>query len=93
MDSDAGVSVHADYDLAHFYFNNSFIENTTASELDETILHEWVHVAFRDYDNAVKLSKPWFPDAAWETFDRNIDHHKETIVDRMAKTLYAFYEH
>jgi hypothetical protein len=92
MDSDAGVSVHADYDLVHFYFNNDFVEASSARVLDETILHEWVHVGMRDYDTAVRVARSRFSDSDWETFDRNIDHNKEKTVDRLAKALYALYK-
>src|SRR3954451_17356626 len=68
IDADAGVAANPDYDLARFYFNNDFLEQVDAQPLDETILHEWVHVAMRDHDNAIKLARPYFPDNAWQMF-------------------------
>jgi hypothetical protein len=88
-DAHAGVSVDTDYDSVSFYFDNTYVEGATAKQLDETILHEWCHVAMRDLNNATNLARDWFPQGAWRTYDENLDHHKETLVDRMARQLYA----
>jgi hypothetical protein len=87
--SHAGVSVAEDYDSCRFYFNETWLEGANSFELDETILHEWVHVAMCDLNNATDLARPWLPEATWDTFDQNLDHHKETLVDRVARTIYA----
>jgi hypothetical protein len=89
-ESNAGVSVAEDYDTVTFYFDDRYVEGATAKQLDETILHEWVHVAMRDLNNATSLAMPWMPSQTWSTFDRNLDHHKETLVDRVSRQLYAF---
>lgn len=91
-DSHAGVSVDTDYDTVQFYFDNSYVEGATDKQLDETILHEWVHVAMRDLNNATNLARDWFPQGTWRTYDENLDHHKESLVDRMARQLYALAE-
>jgi hypothetical protein len=89
-DSNAGVSVDVDYDTVTFYFDNRYVEGSTAKQLDETILHEWIHVSMRDLNNATNLAKSWMPEQTWSTFDENLDHHKETLVERLARQLYAF---
>lgn len=86
----AGVVIDENYDTLRLYFNADFVEGATAKELDEVILHEFVHVAFRDLNNAIDLAKPWFPEAAWDTYDDNLEHKKESITERFARQLYAF---
>lgn len=88
--ANAGVSVSEDYDRVTFYFDNNYVEGATGKQLDETILHEWVHVAMRNLNNATNLAREWLPEATWGMFDANLDHHKETLVDRVARQLYAF---
>ena len=90
--SHAGVTVATDYDNCTFYFNCDYVDGASAKDLDETILHEWVHVAMRDLNNATNLAREWLPDATWTTFDENLDHHKETLTDRVARALYALYK-
>jgi hypothetical protein len=89
-ESHAGVSVSEDYDRVTFFFDNNYVDGATEKQLDETILHEWVHVAMRNLNNATNLARPWMPEATWRTFDENLDHHKETLVDRVARQLYAY---
>lgn len=90
--SHAGCSVATDYDSCRFYFNRDYLDGASAAELDEVILHEWVHVAMRDLNNATDLAQEWFPSAAWRTHEEALEHAKESLVDRVARALYALHK-
>lgn len=90
-DADACVQVSGQYDTCSFWFRWSFIENCTAAELDQTIIHEWLHVAFRDFDDALEAAEGWMPPRTFEDYDAKVNHEREGIVERLARQLWAFY--
>lgn len=89
----AGVSVSypSTYDNCRFEFTYEFLEGADEQRLDEVIIHEWLHVAFRDFDEATKMAKDWMPPASYTDFEARLDHEREGIVDRLSKALYASY--
>lgn len=89
--SQASVTSAENYDSAAFYFRHDFLEGADDEELDITIIHEWLHLLFRDFDNAIELVQPWMPDATYDTFDENIRQRREGVIERLARALYAFH--
>lgn len=97
----AGVIVSSDYDTVHFFFANDYLEELEEGglypdpdrELDETILHEWLHVAMRDFDEQLERVENWMPDATYGDFHDTLNHSREKLVDRLSRQLYSFYAH
>lgn len=85
--ANATVNTSPTYDYCTFWFRADYVEEATADELDNTIIHEWMHVAMRDLDEAIAAAEdqlsPGFRDA-WE--DR-VGHEREGLVDRLALSL------
>ena len=80
----ATVHVANDYDVCSFWFTHKALDESTAEELDQTIIHEWMHVVMRGFDQAVEAVEDHlsFPvRAVWE--DR-VQHEREGLVDRLA---------
>jgi hypothetical protein len=89
--AEAAVGISNNYDDVHFSFNSEFVEDATEQELDEAIVHEWIHVGWRDLDRALSDTEKWMPEATADAWSENIHHIREGIVDRTARQLYAFH--
>ena len=89
--SDAGVSCAENYDTAKFYFDNDFVDTADDELIDTAIIHEWIHLLFRDFDNAIELVEPWMPDATYDSFNESVRQRREAVIERLARALYAFY--
>lgn len=88
----AGVGVNSQYDQCRFWFTQKFLDGVTEQELDETIIHEWIHVSMRDFDElTTKMREEWLPDHILEQYNGVELHHREGFIDRMARQLYAFH--
>lgn len=90
----AAVQCSRDYDHCTFWFKREFLDYCSGDELDQTILHEWVHVAMRDYDRTLEVVERWMPEATYEDFDSIVNSEREGLVDRLAHALFlAFSGH
>lgn len=85
----ASVWSSSSYDTCEFYFKDSYVEEATRQDLEETIIHEWLHVAWRDMDASLGAGASWFTQAAWDDWSARVDHEREGIIDRLSR---AFYE-
>lgn len=90
--ADATVCTSSKYDSAYFYFARDFIETATPATLDETIIHEWLHVAMRDLDRTLDCVENWMPEQTHTDFDRTVDRAREALIERLARTIYALAE-
>ena len=80
------------YDSCRFYFTISFLESIESPrQLDETIIHEWLHVAMRDLDQAIESAEDDMTGTARETWNSRITHEREGLVDRLARQVYALW--
>lgn len=79
----AAVWFSDDYDRCTFEFAHSLIEEGEW-EVDRTIIHEWLHVAFRDYDKAYESLEGLVAPPVWDAAEDRIDHEKEGVIDRLA---------
>ncbi len=87
----AAVQASTDYDTCEFWFALEHLEGCTERDLDETIIHEWLHVAWRDFDGVVDSVEPWMPKATYADFDDRIHHECEGLIERLARSIAAFY--
>lgn len=86
--SKAAVRSSAQYDTCWMEFAIADLAVATPDDLDETIIHEWLHVAFRDFDHAVREGiYDNFPRIAEDLWEARVDHEREGIIDRLARTI------
>lgn len=85
----SGLPQH--YDSIHFWFTESFLEETDERRLDEVIIHEWLHAALRDLDEATDAAHRWMPEAVAKDYDERIEHEQEGLIDRFARLVYALH--
>lgn len=91
-DSRAAVLTSTDYDTAIFEFRHDLVDEAYDSKdfrvLDQHILHEWVHVAFQDFHNAIYLVGDKLSPDVNEIWEEAMQHANERLVDRIARQLY-----
>ena len=83
-DANAAVWVANHYDRCTFFFRSEYLEEADARSLDETIVHEWVHVAMRDFDSALEVVEEWMPPGTFRDWSERVDHEREGFVERLA---------
>jgi hypothetical protein len=83
----AAVWVADDYDVLHFYFKHEYLEASTEGQLDQTIVHEWMHVAMRDHDQFIQGVESWMPPTTFEQWIEDLKHEREGLVDRLANVI------
>ncbi len=86
------VEVSDKYDDCYFYVREDFVENCSEDELDELIIHEWLHVAFRDLSQTLDSVETWMPAATYDDFRESRKREEEGVIDRVARTLLLFYK-
>lgn len=79
------------YDSVTFFFLSEYVEEATEKQLDETIVHEWLHVYGRDLDELHTRVETWMPEATYDDFKDNWHHLREGEVERMARLIVALY--
>ncbi len=82
----AAVSCSENYDDVEFWFHPSMLERE-AQELDETIIHEWLHVAWRDMDFVCRRPEDHMAPAVFSEWDAHLNHETEGLIDRTARQL------
>lgn len=87
----ARASIPSSYDYVNFAFDTEFLTESP-EDIDRVIVHEWIHVAMRDLDEAIGGAQSWFPEASWHDFDDRVDHERESFVDRLATQIYNTWE-
>lgn len=79
------------YDRCWFEFKRDFVEAATEDDLDQIILHEWMHVAMRNMDARIEQAEDWMPAATYNLWKDAVTHDMEGVVDRLATVLLQFY--
>lgn len=87
----ATVQVHNFYDNCSFWFDADELDRMEEDELDMTIIHEWLHVGFRDFEAAIAASKDWLPVRTIEDFEERLNHEREGLIDRLARAMFQLY--
>lgn len=94
--SAACVHTSENYDRCRFEFSNDMVDEAYESGdltyLDQTILHEWLHVAFQRFENAIELPHEHLAPAVSELWDEALRQAREQLIDRLARQLYAAYQ-
>lgn len=92
-DGQAAAFISHCYDTVRMWFRESYLEECSADDLDQTILHEWIHVAMRDLDRSFDPIEKYLPQNAYDDLSDRVLHEKEGFVDRTSRALYyAFTE-
>lgn len=89
--ANAAVLASSHYDNVEFWFRDDFLDEADDEEIDETIIHEWMHVAMRDIDAAVETAEAWMPSGTADMWRQNVDHEREGLIDRVARTVLNCY--
>ncbi len=86
--SEAEVSPSVVYDSARIEFKDTYIASVDPDMLDWTIIHELLHVVFRDYDTVVHLAVQELGPTAKELVEHQLEHELEGVVERFARTIF-----
>lgn len=88
-DAAAAVFIPDRYDRCRFYFNNAYLDDASSADIDQSIVHEWLHVAMRDFDQALGVVEGWMPDQTYSDWEDRVNHEREGLVDRLAWQIVA----
>lgn len=92
----ACVTPSTNYDRAVFEFRTDLVdwayENEDFEYIDLLILHEWIHVSFVTFENAIAIAEGHMAPQAEEVWHEALDHAREQLVDRLARQLYAAFK-
>lgn len=95
-DSAACVTPSQNYDRCRFEFQNDMVDEAYESGdlayLDQTILHEWLHVAFQRFENAIEMPHDYLAPMVSEIWEEALRQAREQLIDRLARQLYAAYQ-
>lgn len=84
----ACVDISPYYDWVEFYITPS---TTEAPDLDYVIVHEWLHVAARDLDDATHGVAETLGTEARRLYLDRLDHESEGFIDRLARAIVHAY--
>lgn len=87
-ETNASVVCSSHYDTAWMEFERSFLNEAEEAQVDQTIVHELVHMAMRDFDNAISDVYVSLGQPARAIWMDHVDHAREGLVERLARTLY-----
>jgi hypothetical protein len=85
--SAASCGLSRQYASVWFNFRREFLEEASLTKIDETIVHEWLHVALRDLDEAKDGAETWMPAATWTDFEERYTHESEGVVEAFARLI------
>lgn len=90
--ANASVSVSENYAKARFWFTHRFLEECEVDDdLNVVIIHEWLHVAFRDHDKLIRDTVDnWLAPHSLHDFEDRWEHEQEGLIDKLAYTISDF---
>lgn len=86
-DADASVMTSEKYDSYIIWFKDEFLERTTSRRLDETIVHELLHVWMRDLDESLSSVEDYMSSGAHAEWTERVDHAREGMIEGMARLI------
>lgn len=92
IDARATVQPSHLYKSARFWFTREFVDTVNERELDETIIHEWMHVYMRDLDQAIEEVEYEIAPASRSQWAARVQHEREGFVDALARQIYTIYK-
>lgn len=87
----AGVTPSSYYDEAEIEFSPKMWEECDERGVDEVIVHELVHVVFRDYNEAAHSVCDSLSDPQSALFHDRLHHELEGATERFARALVSCY--
>jgi hypothetical protein len=85
--ANATVQTDGNYDRLRMQFQYAYLEHCTEDELDQTIIHEWLHVAMRDFDHSIETIEDALSPGVCQQWADSVEHEREGLVDRLATAL------
>jgi len=79
------------YDNFRMFFRRDYIEESDEADIDETIIHELIHVAMRNLDRTYETVEEWMPRHTFADFMVTVGFEREAFVERLARTIYGLY--
>lgn len=94
IDTDAVMQCAADYDHAYMQIRQGWLddEDTSNRDLDETVVHELLHIAMRDFDGAIEAIDEQLAPAVKELWEHDVTHEREGLIDRLALLIVSFHD-
>lgn len=83
----ASVSLADDYDRCHMQIDMEKIKDDPNINLDHIIVHELLHLQFRDLDQSYGLMREYVSPGVWNMYQEQMEHEIEGIVDRLAAII------
>jgi hypothetical protein len=90
--ANAAVVPSYQYDSVYFWFWREYVDEANNKQLDETIIHEWIHVAMRDFDQAIESVDSELSAGTLASWESRLLHTREGLVDRLARQIYSMYD-
>ena len=88
----AAVWPDGPYDTTHMQFRRDALPATLPDrDLDERIVHEWLHMAFRDYDKAAQSIRNHLSAATREEWEDRCDATCERLTENLARLIVALH--
>ena len=81
----ASPSTH--YDTVWFQFERAYVEEADRWKLDETIIHEWLHVLMRDLDTAIHYASEYMSPQVCELWECQVEHEREGLIEALARAI------
>lgn len=85
--ANASIFVASTYDSMHIYFRNSFLEEATWRQIDEVIVHELLHAAMRDIDEAINAADDYLSAASLSIWSERVDDARERFIENLARLI------
>lgn len=88
-DANAAVTPEDFYDTALLYIHADVVPEGAQSteEFDRYIVHELIHIVFRDFSQAIESIKDHLAPPAASQWEDRIEHEEEGVVDRLARAI------
>lgn len=85
----AGVHYASSYDRCLMQFLPETADNYT--RIDHTIVHEWLHIAFRDLAQSILSVDDALSQGVRLQWEDWVDHEEEGLIDRLATLIVALH--
>lgn len=89
--SAACVHTMEDYDHASMEFKREWLTSNTPKDIDCVIIHELLHIVFRDYDNTIASIHSHLNTPVRAVWSVQIEHELEGVIQRIANTICEAY--
>jgi hypothetical protein len=85
----ARASCSTQYDQVYFQFAKDYLEEAPTDRIEKTIIHEWLHVAWRDYEQVEVDAREQFAPVVEDLMKSRFDHEREGLIQRLAETIFV----